>query len=49
VLGEAYAASAEVHDLAGASAEADRDWQRAADAFERKGNVVSAARVRKGS
>ena len=46
VLGEAYAASAEVHELAGASAEADRDWQRAVDAFERKGNVVSAARVR---
>jgi len=46
VLGEAYAASAEVHALAGASAEADRDWQRAVDAFERKGNVVSAARVR---
>jgi DNA-binding SARP family transcriptional activator len=46
VLGEAYVASAEVHALAGASAEADRDWQRAVDTFERKGNVVSAARVR---
>jgi hypothetical protein len=46
VLGEAYAASAEVHSLAGASAAADRDWQTAVDMFERKGNVVSAARVR---
>jgi DNA-binding SARP family transcriptional activator/tetratricopeptide (TPR) repeat protein len=46
VLGEAYVASAEVQAVAGASAEADRDWQSAVDAFERKGNVVSAARVR---
>jgi tetratricopeptide (TPR) repeat protein len=46
VLGEAYAASAEVHAVAGASDEADQDWKRAIDTFERKGNVVSAARVR---
>jgi tetratricopeptide (TPR) repeat protein len=44
--GEAFAASAEIHALAGAAADAERDWERALDAFERKGNVVSAARVR---
>jgi tetratricopeptide (TPR) repeat protein len=44
--GEVFAASAEVHVLAGAPAEANRDWRRAIEAFERKGNVVSAARVR---
>lgn len=44
--GEVFAASAEVHVLAGAAPEAGRDWGRAIEAFERKGNVVSAARVR---
>jgi tetratricopeptide (TPR) repeat protein len=44
--GEAFAASAEIHALAGAAAEAEQDWARALRAFERKGNVVSAARVR---
>ncbi len=43
--GEVFAASAEVHVLAGATAEAERDWSRALDLFEQKGNVVSAARV----
>ena len=44
--GEAFAAAAEIHVLAGAAAEADENWARALEAFERKGNVVSAARVR---
>jgi tetratricopeptide (TPR) repeat protein len=43
--GEVFAASAEVHVLAGATVEAERDWARALDLFEQKGNVVSAARV----
>jgi len=43
---EAFAAAAEVHVLAGAAAEADENWARALEVFERKGNVVSAARVR---
>jgi surface antigen len=44
--GEVFAAAAEIHALAGAAADADEAWGRALDAFERKGNVVSAARVR---
>jgi DNA-binding SARP family transcriptional activator len=44
--GEAFAASAEVHALAGSAAEAERDWEQALGAFEKKGNVVSAARIR---
>jgi tetratricopeptide (TPR) repeat protein len=44
--GEAFAASAEVRVLAGAGAAAQQDLENAAEAFERKGNVVSAARVR---
>jgi DNA-binding SARP family transcriptional activator/tetratricopeptide (TPR) repeat protein len=44
--GEAFAAAAEVHVLAGEAAEAELTWQRAIAAFELKGNVVSAARVR---
>jgi surface antigen len=45
--GEAFAASAEVHALAGAVGKADRAWQAALSAFERKGNVVSAERIRR--
>jgi surface antigen len=44
--GEVFAAAAEIHALTGAAADADEAWGRALDAFERKGNVVSAARVR---
>ena len=44
--GEAFAASAEVHALAGMTAEADKAWESARACFERKGNIVSVARVR---
>jgi tetratricopeptide (TPR) repeat protein len=44
--GETFIASAEVHVLAGETVEAGEDWGRALDAFERKGNAVSAERVR---
>ena len=43
---EAHAYAAEVFALAGEPAEADRHRRRALELFERKGNVVSAARVR---
>jgi tetratricopeptide (TPR) repeat protein len=46
---EALVASAEVHALAGRSGEAEGAWAAAIDAFERKGNVVSAARARASS
>jgi tetratricopeptide (TPR) repeat protein len=43
--GEAFATSAEVHALAGRTREAEQAWADAVSLFERKGNVVSAARV----
>ena len=43
---EAHAYAAEVFALAGEPAEADRHRRRALELFERKGNVVSAVRVR---
>jgi DNA-binding SARP family transcriptional activator len=43
--GEAFAAAAEVHSLAGRTDEADNAWRLARVCFERKGNLVSAARV----
>ena len=44
--GEAFAAAAEIHALAGRTDDAERYRAAAIAAFERKGNVVSAARVR---
>ena len=44
--GEAFVALAEVHALAGRASEADEAWDLARSYFERKGNLVSAARVR---
>jgi DNA-binding SARP family transcriptional activator len=44
--GEAFAASAEVHALARRTLEAEQAWTNALTVFERKGNVVSAARLR---
>jgi len=43
--GEAYAALAEVHALAGAAADADEAWDRARGFFMQKGNRVSEARI----
>jgi tetratricopeptide (TPR) repeat protein len=44
--GEAFAAAAEVHALAGRTDEAEQYRAAAVAAFERKGNAVSAARLR---
>ncbi|MFL5928878.1 MAG: ATP-binding protein, partial [Gaiellaceae bacterium] len=44
--GETFAAAAEVQSLSGDDVEAAAGWERALDRFDRKGNIVSAARVR---
>ena len=45
-LGDSYAALGEVLELAGDTAGATEAYEGALDCFERKGNVVSAARIR---